>query len=252
MSRPGGKRPGQPGALVHLNRALSKLGILTRSQATAAILGGRVRVGGRVVRDPATKVSLDRAQFEVDDAPAARAAWRTLLFYKRRGIATTPTDPEGRPTVYDAMRQAASGLVPVGRIDMATSGLLMLTSDTRLGEWITNPDNAVARVYVVSVRGKVTADEAARLEEGLTDGRGQLKAERVVVRKASGRESHLTIELREGLNREVRRLCDAIGHEVTRLKRVSLGGFTLDGLVPGGWRDVTAAEVENCLPGFKV
>ncbi len=239
-------------ARVHLNRALSKLGILTRSQATAAILEGRVRVFGRVVRDPSTPVDLDGSHLIVDDEPAARAAWRTVLLYKPRGVVTTRSDPEQRRTVYDVMAQAAAGLVPVGRLDMATSGLLVLTSDTRLLEWITNPDNRVMRTYLATVRGRVTHEEAVRLEAGLSDGQGPLKAERVLIRKTSGRESHLTIELREGRNREVRRLCEGIGHEVTRLKRVGLGGFALDGLVPGAWRDVMREEVERCLPGFKV
>lgn len=121
----------------------------------------------------------------------------------------------------------------VGRLDLATSGLLLLTSDTRLANWISDPGNAVPRVYAVTVRGRVSAEEAARLD-----------APAVGVRKPSGRESHLTVELRRGRNREVRRLFEAIGHEVTRLKRVRVGGFDLGTLQPGEWREVTREEVE--------
>ena len=117
---------------------------------------------------------------------------------------------------------------------------------------MTTQDRAGSRVYVVTVRGSVTPEEASRLEAGVTDGRDELRATRVTIRKASGREAHLTLELREGKNREVRRLCESIGHEVTRLKRVSLGRFELGDLAPGQWREMTRDEVAQCLPGFKV
>jgi 23S rRNA pseudouridine2605 synthase len=116
---------------------------------------------------------------------------------------TTSRDPEGRPTIYDAIGEAARGLVPVGRLDLATSGLLLLTRDTKLADWMTVPLNKVALVYVVTVRGKVMPEECLRLEGGLSDGRDLLKAESAQLRKVSARESHLTVELREGKNREV-------------------------------------------------
>ena len=200
------RRPGEHSepTRVHLNRAMSKLGILTRSQATAAILAGHVSVNGRIVRDPATAVDLHKATITVDGTPAETVQWRTVLFNKPRGVVTTRHDPEGRPTVYDALGESGAGLVPVGRLDLPTSGLLLMTTDTALLEWVTNPDHGVSRVYVVTVRGSVTAEEASRLEAGVTDGRDELRAAQVTIRKTSGRESHLTIELREGKNREVR------------------------------------------------
>lgn len=230
---------------------MSKLGILTRSQATAAILAGQVSVNGRIVRDPAAPVDPLKATISVDGARAEAAAWRTVLFNKPRGVVTTRHDPEGRPTVYDALGESG-GLIPVGRLDVATSGLLLLTTDAALAEWITTHADAVSSVYVATVRGSVTSEEASRLEAGVTDGRDELRATRVMIRKASGRESHLTLELREGKNREVRRLCESIGHEVTRLKRVSLGGFEIGDLAPGQWREMTRDQLRHHLPGFKV
>jgi pseudouridine synthase len=107
-------------------------------------------------------------------------------------------------------------------------------------------------VYAVTVRGEVTDQEAARLRDGIVSGRERLSAEAVTVRRTSRRESHLLVELREGRNREVKRLFDAIGHEVTRLKRVSVGRLDLGGLEPGQWRELTRADVRDGLPGAPI
>lgn len=238
-SRPPNER--SPGT-VSLNRALSKLGILSRAQATEAIRAGRVTVSGGVVRDPSFLVTPERARIAVDGVASAKQSWRALLFHKPRGVVTTRDDPEGRPTIYDVIGEPARGLIAVGRLDLATSGLLILTNDTQLAHRIADPANAVSRVYIVTVRGEVTEDERAALERGVVRGRERLQASAVQIRKRSRRESHLTIELQEGKNREVRRLCEAIGHEVTRLKRVGLGGLELGALEPGQWRPLTRTE----------
>ena len=219
--------------MVSLNRALSKLGILSRAQATEAIRAGRVKVDGRVITDPAASVVPKRVRITLDGRRRTGAEWRTILFHKPRGVVTTRRDPEGRRTIYDVIGPPASGLVAVGRLDLATSGVLLLTTDTRLAHRIADPANAVPRVYVVTVRGRVTDEEA-----------GQLDAVSVVVRKASNRETHLTVELRRGRNREVRKLFESIGHEVTRLKRVRFGGLELGNLAPGEWKDLTRTDVE--------
>ncbi len=222
---------------VPLCRALSKLGVLSRAQANQAVRAGRVRVDGRVVRDPAVLVVPERARLLVDGALARRAAWRTILFYKPRGVITTRSDPAGRRTIYDVLGEAGRGLVAVGRLDLATSGLLLLTSDTRLADWITDPAHEVPRLYAVTVRGRVDDAQLAGLTGPIT------------LRKSSSRESHLLVELREGQNRQVRRMFDAIGREVTALKRVKLGGFDLAGLAPGQYREVLRAEIASALPG---
>jgi 23S rRNA pseudouridine2605 synthase len=234
-----------------LNRALSKLGILSRSDATEAIRGGRVRVDGRIVLDPAYRVVPERARIMVDGERRRRAAWRTILFHKPRGVVTTRRDPDGRRTIYDVLREDGRGLIAVGRLDMATTGLLLLTSDSQLANWITDPANEVARVYVVTVRGHVTDAEVARLTNGVVSGRDRLAAAAATLRKASGRESDLVVELREGKNREVRRLFEAIGHEVTRLKRVRLGGLELEDLQPGEWREVSRNEIRAAFPLYR-
>jgi 23S rRNA pseudouridine2605 synthase len=219
--------------MVPLNRALSKLGILSRAQATDAIRAGRVKVDGHVVTDPATPVVPERVRIAVDGERRARAAWRTILLHKPRGVVTTRHDPQGRRTIYDVIGPAARGLIAVGRLDLATTGLLILTSDTRLADRITDPANAIPRVYLVTVRGRVTIEEAAALD-----------AASVIVRKGSARETHLVVELRRGRNREVRKLFESIGHEVTALKRVRFGGLELGTLTPGEWRELTRPEID--------
>jgi len=225
---------------VPLNRALSKLGILSRAQATDAIRAGRVRVDGRVVQDPARLVVPERARIAVDGERRTKAAWRTILFHKPRGVVTTHHDPERRRTVFDVIGDAGEGLNAIGRLDLATSGLLLLTTDTQLANWITDPGNAVPRVYVVTVRGEVVPDTLVRL------------GPEVALRKKSQRESHLVVTLREGRNRQVRRMFEDEGHEVTRLKRVSVGGLTLLGVEPGHWRDVTRTEIEAAFPAVRL
>lgn len=235
---------------VLLSRALSKLGILSRAQAGRAIRAGRVSVDGQIVVDPAVSVVPETARIELDAQPSQSPAWRTIVFHKPRGVVTSARDPEGRRTVYDVLGEAGRGLIPVGRLDLASTGLLMLTSDTQLANWITDPEHAVARVYVVTVRGRVVEGQLAKLKEGVLRGRELLRAHDVVARKVSGRESHLIVELHEGRNREVRRLFEAIGHEVSRLKRVKLGGLDLGTLEPGAWRELSRAEVAAAFPGL--
>jgi len=243
---------------VPLARALSKLGLLSRTEAIAAILDGRVHVDGRLARDPGHRVVPERIRVSIDRAEAARSAWRTIAFHKPRGVVTTRRDPEGRPTIYDALARATGEppvtewLAPVGRLDAATSGLLLLTNDTQLAAWLTDPEHAVTRVYRVTVRGRVTQDESQRLKEGIVDRGERLSASSVTIRKVSGRETHLIVELTEGKNREIRRLCAAIGHEVTSLSRVAFGGLTLGDLPPGQWREISREDVQRTFPAFAI
>jgi 23S rRNA pseudouridine2605 synthase len=228
---------------VPLARALSKLGRSSRSEATALILAGRVSVNARIVRDPARLVVPERDRLTIDGDHVHRANWRLVLLNKTRGTVTTHRDPEGRPTVFDLLGAAGRGLIAVGRLDRATSGLLLLTTDTQLANWLTDPASAIVRRYVVTVRGDLTDADATRMMAGI-DG---LRAHYVHVRKRSARETHLIIELAEGKNREIRRLCEAVGHEATALKRVAFGALELGDLAPGAWREVTRAEVRRAF-----
>jgi 23S rRNA pseudouridine2605 synthase len=245
MSRPA-SRPGR----VPLNRALSKLGAASRAEATRLIADGRVAVDGTTVRDPETLVVPERAALVLDGQPVVRAAWRTILLNKPNGVVTTRRDPQGRPTVFDLVGGSAGHLVAVGRLDLATSGLLLLTTDTRLADWLTDPVNRIPRLYTVTVRGEVGDQSAAALESGIVAGGERLSAGEVVIRKRSRRETHLVVRLHEGRNREVRRLLEAVGHQVTRLRRVAFGGLELGDLQPGQWREVDRQELRRAFPAW--
>jgi 23S rRNA pseudouridine2605 synthase len=235
---------------VGLARALSKLGIATRSEAIALVLDGRVRVDGAVERDPGRRVVPESATMAIDGETRSRAPACTIALHKPRGVVTTKRDPEGRPTVYALIAGAGPGLAPVGRLDLASSGLLLCTNDTQLAAWLTDPTSGVEREYAVTVRGRVDAARAASLSRGLDVDGERLQAASVDVRKASGRESHLRVVLTEGRNREIRRLFAAIGHEVTRLVRVRIGGLGLGTLAAGCWRVVSKERLRAAFPGY--
>jgi 23S rRNA pseudouridine2605 synthase len=235
---------------VPLERELSKRGLASRTVARQWIEAGRVRVNGEVRRHPLFPVNPDKAKIEIDGVQAESGAPRAFAFHKPRGVVTTRSDELGRATVFSLLEpEPGLTLHAVGRLDWATSGLLILTNDTRLSSWLTDPANKVARVYLVSVRGLVTVEKLSLLEKGLVHEGEHLRAERAVLRKSSGKESHLTLELKQGKNREIRRLCEALGHEVTRLKRISFGGLELGDLEPGESRELTEAELEAAFPG---
>jgi 23S rRNA pseudouridine2605 synthase len=239
MSERARLRPGT----VELERALSKLGIASRTDARRWIEAGRVSVDGVPCRDPLRAVVPERIRLSVDDQPVGQAVFRCLMLHKPRGYVTTRADPQGRPTAFDLVADAGAHLSAVGRLDLATSGLLIFTSDTRLADALTDPANAISRVYLVVVRGRWEEEKSLLVKEGVVDAAEALSAAEVVVRKVSGKESHLVVTLTEGKNREVRRLMKAAGHEVTRLKRVAFGGLALEDLPVGKWRELSIAEL---------
>lgn len=227
---------------VALERALSKLGLASRSEARRLIRDGRVTVNGEHREDPLAAVNPDKDRIAIDgQRPADARAWRTIAFYKPRGTVTTRRDPEGRRTVFDVLGPVGDGLVAVGRLDFATAGLLLFTTDTQLAERLTNPANREVRRYAVTARGEVTDEACARLAEGI----GGLRASAVTVRKRSRRETHLIVELTEGRNREIRRLFDAIDRPVTKLLRVAYGPIALGTLKPGEWREISRDELSR-------
>jgi 23S rRNA pseudouridine2605 synthase len=241
-------RQGTVKGRVPLARALSKLGMMSRTEAVTRILAGEIRVGGRVVLDPGFPVVPERARIAVAGHETAPPATLTILMNKPRGVVTTRRDPQGRPTVYDAFTPDVPYVAPVGRLDLASTGLLLLTNNTRLGDWLLDPANAIARSYIVTVRGALSDDAAKRIRRGIRDRGELLKAHSIEILKRSARETHARVGLIEGRNRELRRLFAACGHEVTRLKRVAFGGLELGALAAGAWRVVEERELLAAFP----
>ncbi len=232
---------------VPLERAISKLGIASRSRARVFILAGKVQVNGVIQRDPEFPVVPETAKIQIDEHAVSKAATRTFLLHKPRGVITTNSDEKNRPTVFSLIHEGEIHLVAVGRLDWASSGLLLLTNDTRMAAWLTDPLNGVRRTYLVTVRGRVSEEELQVLRAGVQDEGESLQADAVELRKSSAKESHLTVLLREGKNRELRRLFAAIKHEVTRLKRVAFGGLELGDLPLGQYRELSEDDLTQML-----
>jgi 23S rRNA pseudouridine2605 synthase len=233
---------------IQLYRALSKLGYASRTQALSLIKNGEIRIHNKPCTDPEMPVSLTHTKIFHHDHLIQKEDLQVLLLYKPRSIITSRKDEQNRPTVYSLLPDEFQKLHCVGRLDYATSGLLLLTNNTRLSSWLTDPENGVKRVYIVTVRGLVTPDEVSKMIHGVSDDGDLLISDDVIIRKSSQRESHLVITLTEGKNREIRRMCKNIGHEVTRLKRVSYGPLSLGNLAPGEFRSISIDELAKVFP----
>ena len=230
-----------------VDRLLSKLGVASRGTSQEWIRAGRVQVNGRVIRDPATWVLWPKDALSVDDKPIQNSAKRFILFHKPKGVITTHSDEKDRKTIFDVLPTDLGYLHAVGRLDQATSGLLLLTNDSVLSSYLTDPGHKVMRTYLVSVRGEFTEDQAKEATVGVVEEGERLQCHSVKIQKSSGRESHLEVVLVQGKNREIRRLFKALGHEVTRLRRIQYGLFKLEELPPGAWREIPIADVRKTL-----
>lgn len=233
----------EPKGRVSLERALSKLGFSSRTEARALIEGGRVKVHGSLETNPDRPVNPDTAHIEVDGEKAIKQVSRLFLFHKPKGVVTTKHDPEGRKTIYDFLPEALKNFHSVGRLDMHTTGLLLLTNDTRLSSFLTDPHSRIPRVYIVQVRGEVQEATLHKMLSGVIDQGELLKADQARILKSSSKESKLELRLLEGKNREIRRLCQNLEHEVTALKRISFGDYQLGDLGPGQLEEVMSTAI---------
>jgi 23S rRNA pseudouridine2605 synthase len=230
-----------------VDRLLSKLGIASRGTSQQWVRAGRVQVNGRVIRDPATWVLWPKDSVSVDAQPIQDSAKRFILFHKPKGVITTHSDEKDRQTIFDVLPADLGYLHAVGRLDQATSGLLLLTNDSVLSSYLTDPARKVMRTYLVSVRGEFTEAQAKDATVGVVEGGERLQCHSVKIQKSSGRESHLEVVLVQGKNREIRRLFMALGHEVIRLRRIQYGPFKLEDLPSGAWREIPIEDVRKTL-----
>jgi 23S rRNA pseudouridine2605 synthase len=225
-----------------LQKILSQAGVASRRASEQLMLDGRVTVNGTTVRELGTKADPARDDIRVDGRRVRIAAHhRYLLLNKPRGYVTTRSDPERRPTVLDLLGGVREYIYPVGRLDYESEGLLILTNDGDLAAGLTHPSHGVARIYEARVLGVPDAHDLDRLSQGVTiEGRRTALAD--VKMLAS---SVLLITIREGRNRQVRKMCETIGHPVTHLKRVAIGPIRDSRLKLGTWRDLTVDEVRK-------
>ncbi len=240
---------GRPRGPISLARALSKFGVCSRSEAARRIAAGRVTLNGTVVTRPETRLDPERDRVRVDGAAVGDQGESVVLaLHKPPGYVTTRADPGGRPTVYDLVGRSGGWVFPVGRLDRDSSGLLLLTNDHRLGERLTSPAAHVPKTYHVRVRGVPDAAALRVLREGVPLADGLTRRARVrALGAARGGTAWLEIVLTEGKNRQVRRMCAAVGHDVLELVRVGIGGLALGDLPSGRWRRLGPEEVARLL-----
>jgi len=226
-----------------LARVLSKLGYCSRSQASEFIRAGRVKLNGAVRRDPETPTRMAKDQISVDDRPVKASEKRYYLLNKPRGVVTTAADEKGRETVYEYLPKTLSWTAPVGRLDKASEGLLLLTNDSEWAARIAAPETHLDKTYHVQINA--VADEALlqKLRDGMAARGGDfLAVKRADILRQGERTSWLEIVLDEGKNRHIRRMLEPLDIEVLRIVRVAIGPLVLGELAKGQSRELSAAE----------
>lgn len=240
------KRPAPAPALPRhgLARVISKRGLASRTQAARWVAEGRVRVNGRLVRDPEFPVAQGVDAVAVDGRDLSPAARIVVMLNKPRGLVTTASDDRGRATVYGCLEGSElPWLAPVGRLDKASEGLLLFTNDPLWAARITSPASGPDKTYHVQIDGLPDDSLPANLERGtLVDG-DRLSAKTARVLRRGARHAWLELVLTEGRNRQIRRLLGAYGVSVLRLVRVAVGTLTLGALPKAGWRRLTPPEI---------
>jgi 23S rRNA pseudouridine2605 synthase len=223
---------------VRLQKYLAQAGVASRRASEDLIAAGRVRVNGATVTEPGTRVDPAGDVVEVDGRRVrpARTAWFAL--HKPRGYVSTRRDPQGRPTLYELLPRDLHALFYVGRLDLDSEGLILLTNDGDAAHRLLHPRFGIEREYEVELAEPMDDTALRRLRRGVVLDDGPARAERVT--RLSPRR--VSVTLREGRKREVRRMMGAVGHEVVRLRRVRYGPIRLGALAPGRWRELTEVE----------
>lgn len=230
---------------IRIQKLLSDAGYCSRRRAEALIAAGRVRCNGHPVRlgDKAAKTDLITVNGERVDIPK-RAAHRYIMLNKPRGYVTTLSDEQGRRCVTDLLTDIPERVYPIGRLDRNSEGLLLFTNDGAFANGIMHPSRQVTKTYRVTVRPPVSEDQLAQMSAGVTlDDGFKTAPANIVTQTETPERVVLLVTIHEGKKREVRRMCDAVGLEVARLRRISIGPVRLGMLKPGQWRDLTTEEL---------
>ena len=227
---------------VGLARAMSKRGSCSRSQASAMIRAGRVRLNGKVRRDPETPVRLEHDRITLDGRPLQAQEKVYLMLNKPRTVVTTASDEAGRETVYACLPPGLPWVAPVGRLDMASEGLLLMTNNSECAARITAPESHLDKRYHVQVGARAEGELLEKMMAGVASEGEWLRAKRVEVLRQGRRNCWLEVVLDEGRNRQLRRIMQGLGVEVLRLVRVAIGPVELGGLKKGQARRLTPQE----------
>lgn len=234
---------------MRLQKFLADCGVTSRRKAEELIVQGKVKVNGRVVKELGTKVIPDEDVVEYDGKPLNLLSVDKIyvLLNKPRGVVTTVHDPEGRSTVIDYCKGIDARIFPVGRLDYSSEGLLLLTNDGEMANMIMHPRYEVTKVYEVKVFGQMTEAILAKLRAGMYFPEGFVKPVSVRVIETMTNKTWVEFRLQEGKNREIRRLCEAVGLTVDKLRRVAIEGLTIQGLAPGHYILLTKKELMHAL-----
>ena len=234
-----------------LQKFMAEAGVASRRACEELIRQGRVTVNGETA-SLGRSVEPEQDRVELDGKPVQKEQRRTvILLYKPRGVVSTSSDPEGRRTVQDYFREIPERLYNVGRLDLNSEGLLLMTNDGALANRLTHPRYGVEKTYYAVCDGRLTASEAAKLTNGIELEDGMTAPARVdAVRTTQRGDTSFLITIHEGRNRQIRRMLEAVGHRSLRLKRERFGPLSLGTLAPGEWRKLSVEEIkklENAL-----
>jgi 23S rRNA pseudouridine2605 synthase len=227
-----------------LQKYLARAGVASRRECETLIMAGRIQVNGCVVTTLGTRVRPGRDRVRVDGQAVRTAGAVTIMLHKPAGYITSLSDPQGRPVVMSLLPQGGMPrLFPVGRLDWDTEGLLLLTNDGELGNLLTHPRHGVRKVYHAKLKGRVSFEVLGRLLQGVVCDGERLYAASVGIMHPTQENTWVAISIEQGRYRQVRRMCEAIGHPVLKLIRVALGPLSLGSLPRGQWRPLTPEEL---------
>ena len=229
-----------------LQSVLARAGIASRRRSGQMIQEGRVMVNGRLVLEPGAKVVWGKDAIRVDDRLIHRMESKvTIALNKPKEVLTTSHDPKGRPTTAELVKKIKARIFSVGRLDYHTEGLLILTNDGELAQRLQHPRYGITKTYLAKVKGVPSANALQRLRSGIILDRRQTAPAKVKKISTTGKNTWLEIIIKQGMNRQVRRMCLTVGHPVQKLKRIQYGPIHLGDLKPGTYRSLTPGEMEK-------
>lgn len=229
-----------------IQKIIAQAGIASRREAERLIIEGRVTLNGKVVTELGTKADPEKDYIKVSGKLITRPEPKAyVILYKPRGYVTTTSDPEGRPTIMELLEKVKGRVFPVGRLDYDTEGLILCTNDGELAHRLQHPRHEVPKTYLAKVDGVPTHEEIAKLRNGIRLEDGMTAPARVKIIKKVEANTWLEIVIHEGRKHQVKRMCEAIGHSVIKLKRDGFAFLTLGDLKPGEFRHLTAEEIKK-------